>query len=84
MTWKAMTAPFQLTNGTQYAAALDLSFVEKLAATDALVAQKFTDVGFTNVVATNDSGWRVEGTWNGPSQETTLPSEVTTVWEWVP
>jgi hypothetical protein len=80
--WKAMTAPFQLTSGTLYAASLDLSFVEKLAATDAIVAQKFTDVGFTGVTVDLPNK-RVEGTWSGDSQEVTLPGEVQTVWEWV-
>ena len=83
MPWTQMTAPFQLTNGTQYAASLDLSFVEKLAATDAIVAQKFTDVGFTGVTVDLPNK-RVEGTWSGDSEAVTLPSEVSEVWEWQP
>ena len=81
MTWIALTAPFQLVKDTQYAADLKLSWAERALATDALVAAKFTAVGFTNVTVDLPNR-RVEGIWSGNDEVVTLPDEVDTVWEW--
>lgn len=81
MTWVVITAPFELTPGTQYAAALNLDWEEKVLANDENVTKKFTDAGFTNVQVDLPNK-RVTGTWSGTDEEATLPSEVSTVWEW--
>ena len=79
--WIVQTAPFQLVKGTQYAAALKLSWSENEFATNDLVAKKFTDVGFTSVTVDLPNK-RVEGVWSGDDQVADLPPEVTTVWAW--
>ena len=83
MPWTQLTPPFQLTSGTQYAAALKLSWSESEFATDAIVAKKFNDVGVTSVTVDLPNK-RVEGVWSGDDQTVTLPDEVSTVWEWEP
>ena len=85
MSWKPLSAPFTLEQGAQYACAIKLSFAAKLVATADMVAQKFTDAGFSNVVVDMNAGPRAEGVWAQPDQDdVSLPSEVTTVWQWVP
>ena len=84
MTWLALEPPFQLVKNAQYAAALNLSWVENAMATDAIVALKFTDVGFTSVTVDLPNR-RVEGIWSGDDGQTvTLPDEVFAVWRWEP
>jgi hypothetical protein len=82
MPWTLLEPPFQLTKGAQYAASLKLSWSENAFATDALVAEKFTAAGFTNVTVDLPNK-RVEGVWSGDdADDVTLPSEVTSVWRW--
>ena len=86
MAWVALTSPFSLKNGAQYSAAIHLSWGEKLIATNPMVAQKFKAAGFDNVTcALNGATGTVEGSWPGPDTDgVALPSEVTTVWQWMP
>jgi hypothetical protein len=84
MTWNLLEAPFTLKQGTLYACMLKLSFGEKIVATADMVAQKFTDAGFTGVTVDMNVP-RAEGTWGQPDDAgVTLPSEVVTVWRWDP
>lgn len=88
MSWSAVNAPFTLKrpftlkSGVLYACTYKLSFVEKHLATEELIAQRFTDAGFTGVTVDMDAS-RAEGTWGKPDQDdVSLPDEVVTVWSW--
>jgi hypothetical protein len=79
--WQLLTTPFSLKQGALYAATLQLSFIERMAAKPQDVIDKFTQAGFSNVNVT-DSLDRAEGTWDQPAaDDVTLPSEVVRVWE---
>lgn len=80
--WQPLSPPFNLKNGTRYAATIVLSTVEKAFATQALIANKFLSAGFRDVACAPDKR-RVEGCWNKPDQENvTLPSQVREVFVW--
>ena len=84
--WQTMTAPFQLRNGAQYACSLNLSWLERHAASDEMIAGKFAAAGFVSVVS-DMANSRVTGTWGGADQEAPaglLPSQVSCVWVWQP
>jgi hypothetical protein len=83
MTWKSITPPFQLVNGAHYAASLQLTWLERAAATTALVRSKFEEAGFTEVTV-DLINMQVEGVWNGQTETVELPSEVSAVWMWQP
>jgi hypothetical protein len=55
----------------RYGATITLSWFEQGIATNSMIAQRFTDLGFKNVTATGSGGTReVEGTW--PAANTTV------------
>lgn len=77
--WVALTAPYQLVKNTRYKATVDLPWY----LTDALVTEKLTSKGFTNVTIDSPNK-RVEATWSGDDQAVTLPKEITAVWRLEP
>lgn len=80
--WSPMTAPFALTKGARYAAAIQLSGAEKAFATPNAVVSKFAAAGFSDVTCTRDKT-RVEGTWGlDDAPDVRLPSQVKQVWRW--
>lgn len=68
----------QLVKGVRYAGTLNLSWTESALATDALVAEKFTSAGFTNVMVDMPNK-HVEGTWSRNDQTVVLPDQITSV-----
>jgi len=68
----------QLVKGTRYAGTLNLSWSESALATDALIAEKLTSAGFTNVTVDLPNK-HVEGTWVRDNQTVTLPDQITAV-----
>lgn len=63
--------------GRRYRAQLSLGFIERLASND-MVAQRFIDLGFTEVVVTGEGAERcVEALWPLPDAGGDTPSQVT-------
>ena len=63
--------------GRRYRAKVSLGFIERLASND-MVAQRFIDLGFTEVVVTGEGAERsAEGLWPLPNAEGEMPSQVT-------
>jgi hypothetical protein len=68
MSWK-------VEKGKRYQIEVKLNWMESFAP-DSLIISKFTENGFSNVVAAKEGGGRVrliEGTWNHP--DTVIPEE---------
>ena len=85
MPWQTLPQPYALVQGTLYAAILSIPFYEKPLANEATITKKLQDAGFTGVQVDMSAGPRVEGTWSSPDDASPpLPSEIRTVWEWIP
>ena len=87
MTWKLLSPPFTLTQGTEYAAAMHLGLLEKSLATVDAITAKFTEAGFTGVTIDDSDAAnpKANGTWGQATQSNvTLPEEIKDVWEWSP
>jgi len=69
----------KLEQGAFYNAELKLNWIEQTAS-NSTVANKFKDVGFTDVTCTGSKGFRsVAGRWPGTTQEVELPKQVVKV-----
>jgi hypothetical protein len=69
----------QLTKNQKYKATLHLGFLESIA-TNPMVEEKFTAVGFTNVVVTGTGAVRTAiGTWPKENQEAEIPNQITKI-----
>ena len=67
---------YTVKKGMRYYAQIRLSGFEALA-TNAQIANKFTNVGFTDVSVTGSGSYRgASGTWTHSDKSATLPSEV--------
>lgn len=68
-----------LEQNCSYLATLKLSWIERVASNN-VIANKFTDVGFKDVVVTGDGAERkATGLWPGNSMEVELPKQVNRV-----
>ena len=67
----------KLVKGTRYWAKLELGMLESFASNEQ-VAEKFTELGFTEVKATGSDDARVvKGIWNKESTTVEVPAQVT-------
>lgn len=69
-------ARFTVENGKRYQATINLGFVQRLASND-MVADKFREVGFTNVSVTGAGRTRLAmGSWSDKDTTADIPDEV--------
>lgn len=75
----SFAAEFTVHQGARYRAILALKSVEQLA-DNALIAQKFRDLGFTRVrVSGAGATRRVEGVWLGKDTSASMPPQIVAV-----
>lgn len=75
----SFAAEFTLHHGKQYRATLSLKSIEQLA-DNALIAQKFRDLGFHRVrVSGAGATRRVEGVWPGKDTSAIMPPQIVAV-----
>jgi hypothetical protein len=69
-------ARFTVENGKRYLATINLGFVQRLASND-MVADKFREVGFTDVTVTGAGRTRLAtGSWSHEGTSAEIPDEV--------
>ncbi len=79
VTASSFAAEFTVHQGNRYRATLALKPVEQLA-DNALIAQKFRDLGFSRVrVSGSGATRRVEGVWPGKDTSATMPPQIVAV-----
>ncbi len=67
---------FTVQQGKRYRARITLGFVQRFATND-MVADKFRDVGFTDVVVTGSGGTRhATGSWPHETASAEIPDEI--------
>ena len=75
----SFAAEFTVHHGMRYRAILVLKSVEQLA-NNALIAQKFRDLGFSGVRVSGEGATRrVEGVWPGKDTSANMPSQIVVV-----
>lgn len=76
---QAIPIAMLLTNGTKYAADINLSWLEKVAS-DETIKGKFEAIGFTNVVVLGDGKHRTAtGIYSGKTEDVELLPEISNV-----
>ena len=79
ITASSFAAEFTVHQGARYRAILALKSIEQLA-DNALIAQKFRDLGFTRVrVSGAGATRRVEGVWPGKDTSANMPPQIVAV-----
>jgi hypothetical protein len=75
----SFAAEFTVHQGKRYRAILDLTSIEQLA-DNALIAQKFRDLGFSRVrVSGAGARRRVDGVWPGKDTSANMPPQIVAV-----